>query len=68
MGNICCQILLSSLIVLDLRDVINDDDIQFFVAEKLRIRLGRSSYDLYLIDPSVVDIVDPYEVDAVLKT
>ena len=67
MRDIGSQILLTSLVIPDLRDVVDDDDIHLFASEELRIWLGRSSDYLDLIDPSVVDIVNSYEIDAVLE-
>ena len=67
MGYVRCKILLTSLVILDLCDIVNDNYIKLVIAEEFGIRLWRSSYDLDLIDPSVVYVIYPYQIDAVLK-
>ena len=66
MRNVCSEILLTAFVVFDLRYVINDNYVEFFIAEKLRIGLGRSSDYLDLIDPAVIYIVNSYEIYTVL--
>ena len=67
MRNVCREVLLASLVILDLGNVINYYYRKLLISEELRIGLRRPSYYLDLIYPAVVDVVDSYEVNSVFE-
>ena len=60
------EILLSSLVILDLGDIVNYYYREILACEELALFGALLLEDLDLVYPALAEVIDPYEIDAVL--